>query len=259
MNRLPLIEPKKKPNKNNPNQIDIIAKSQKKIFSPENENDKEKSNIFGKNYDIAINYYTRNINNDKDNTTFLIKRAICYLAKGYYTLALKDALKTIEIDNTFSKGYYIASLCYLEMYDIENAEKFSQNKNKRLKALIDKNKKDLYLKTKKYKSYPLYMKFLKELYKYNAFFPKLEIHFYTDDYRGVLAKSNILKDEIIMTIPKECLISLEDALETNYGKKIGEFMYNELNSPKHCLLSSFLLYEEKNPKYKYYFDLLPKD
>ena len=29
MNRLPLIEPKKKPNKNNPNQIDIIAKSQK--------------------------------------------------------------------------------------------------------------------------------------------------------------------------------------------------------------------------------------
>ena len=259
MNRLPLIEPKKKPNKNNSNQIDIIAKSQKKIYSPENENDKEKSNFFGKNYDIAINYYTRNINNDKENTTFLIKRAICYLAKGYYTLALKDALRTIEIDNSFSKGYYIASLCYLEMYDIEMAEKFSQNKNKRLKALIDKNKKDLYTKTKKYKSYPLYVKFLKELYKYNAFFPKLEIHFYTDDYRGVLAKSNILKDEIIMTIPKECLISLEDALETNYGKKIGEFMYNELNSPKHCLLSSFLLYEEKNPKYKYYFDLLPKD
>ena len=139
------------------------------------------------------------------------------------------------------------------------AEKYSQNKNKRLKALIDKNKKDLISKTKKYKSYPLYVKFLRELYKYNAFFPKLEIHFYTDDYRGVLAKSNILKDEIIMTIPKDCLISLETALETSYGKKIGEFMYNELNSPKHCLLSSFLLYEEKNPKYKYYFDLLPKD
>jgi histone-lysine N-methyltransferase SETD3 len=139
------------------------------------------------------------------------------------------------------------------------AEKYSQNKNKRIKALIEKNKKELIIKSKKYKSYPLYIKFLKELYKYNAFFPKLEIHFYTEDYRGVLAKSNILKDEIIMTIPKECLISLEDALATSYGKKIGEFMYNELNSPKHCLLSSFLLYEEKNPKYKYYFDLMPKD
>jgi histone-lysine N-methyltransferase SETD3 len=259
MNRLPLIEPKKKPIKNTNNQIDLSSKPSKKKFTPENEDDKEKNNMFGNNYDIAINYYTRNINNNKENTTFLIKRAICYLAKGYYTLALKDALKTIEIDDTFSKGYYIASLCYLEMYDIEMAEKYSQNKNKRLKALIDKNKKDLMIKTKKYKSYPLYVKFLRELYKYNAFFPKLEIHFYTDDYRGVLAKSNILKDEIIMTIPRDCLISLENALDTTYGKKIGEFMYNELNSPKHCLLSSFLLYEEKNPKYKYYFDLLPKD
>ena len=61
-----------------------------------------------------------------------------------------------------------------------------------------------------------------------------------------------------MTIPKCCLITLENALRTEYGKKIGKFMYNELNSPKHCLLSSFLLYEEQNQKYKYYFDLLPK-
>ena len=36
-------------------------------------------------------------------------------------------------------------------------------------------------------------------------------------------------------------------------------MHNELNSPKHCLLSCFLLFEENNPNYKYYFDLLPKD
>ena len=259
MNNLPLIESKKKPNKNSNNQISVQNKPQKKILSQQNEEDKEKNSILESNYDIAINYYTRNINNNKENTTFLIKRAICYLAKGHYTLALKDALKSIEIDNTFSKGYYIASLCYLEMYDIDMAEKYSQNKNKRLKALIDKNKKELSLKTKKYKSYPLYIKFLRELYKYNAFFPKLEIHFYTDDYRGVLAKGNISKDEIIMTIPRDCLISLENALDTSYGKKIGEFMYNELNSPKHCLLSSFLLYEEKNPKYKYYFDLLPKD
>ena len=259
MNKLPLIEPKKKPTKNSNSQLSIQTKPPKKIYTPSNEDDKEKNNMFGNNYDIAINYYTRNINNDKENTTFLIKRAICYLAKGYYTLALKDALRTIEIDNSFNKGYYIASLCYLEMYDIDMAEKYSKNKNKRLKALIDKNKKELYQKTKKYKSYPLYVKFLRELYKYNAFFPKLEIHFYTDDYRGVLAKSNILKDEIIMTIPKDCLISLETAFDTSYGKKIGEFMYNELNSPKHCLLTSFLLFEEKNPKYKYYFDLLPKD
>ena len=261
MNKLPLIEPKKKPTSSKTEKPTLPTKYQKGIYPIQNEDDKRKNNIYGNNYDIAINYYTKNINNDKNNTTFLIKRAICYLAKGYYNLALKDALQTIEIDENFNKGYYIASLCYLEMYDIKMAEKFSENKdkNRRLKALIEKNKKDLIIKSKKFKSYPLYIKFLRELYKYNSFFPKLEIHFYTEDYRGVLAKNNIMKDEIIMTIPRECLISLETALETDYGKKIGEFMYKELNSPKHCLLTSFILYEEKNPKYKYYFDLLPKD
>ena len=261
MNKLPLIEPKKKPTSSKTEQLSVTNKYPKGIYPIQNEDDKRKNNIYGNNYDIAINYYTKNINNDKNNTTFLIKRAICYLAKGYYNLALKDALQTIEIDENFNKGYYIASLCYLEMYDIKMAEKFSENKdkNRRLKALIEKNKKDLIIKSKKFKSYPLYIKFLRELYKYNSFFPKLEIHFYTDDYRGVLAKNNIVKDEIIMTIPRECLISLETAFETDYGKKIEEFMYKELNSPKHCLLTSFLLYEEKNPKYKYYFDLLPKD
>ena len=162
--------------------------------------------MFDNNYSIAIDYYTKNINNDEENTTLLIKRAICYLAKGYYTLSLKDALKSIELDNKFNKGYYIASLCYLEMYDIENAEKYSNNKNLRLKSLIEKNKKEIIIKSRKYKSYPLFINFLKELYKYNSFFPKLEIHFYTDDYRGVLAKNDIYKNEIIMTIPKKCLM-----------------------------------------------------
>ena len=128
---------------------------------------KENNNFSGNNYDIAGNYNTKKISNDKNNTTFLIKRAICYLSKGYYPFALKDALRTIEIDKNFNKGYYIASLCYLEMYDINMAEKYSENKNKRLKALIEKHKKEINQKSKKYKAYPLYMKFLKELYKYN--------------------------------------------------------------------------------------------
>ena len=249
MKKLPLIEPIKRPCS--------IHKSQKLCVN-ESENDKDKFNSL-RNYDIAISYYTKGINNDKSNTTFLINRAICYLAKGFYTLALKDALKSIEIDPKFLKGYYIASLSYLEMYDIEKAEKFTKEKNQRLLSLIENKKKDIKIKSKKFKSYPIYIKFLKELYKYDAYFPKLEIHFYSDEYRGVCAKSKIVKEEIIMTIPKECLISLELALETNIGKEIGKFMYSELNSPKHCLLSAFLLTEEKSEKWKFYFDLLPKD
>ena len=256
MDILTLIDKINKNNKNSNINKNSSSKSKSKIRIKEN--NKEKNNIIENNYDLAINYYTKKIKNNNEDVNHLIKRAICYLAKGYYSLALKDALNTIEINNNYSKGYYIASLCYLEMYDIDSAEKYLMNKNKRLKNLIDKNKKDIIIKSKKYKTYPLYIKFLKELYKYNSFFPKLKIHFYTDDYRGVLAKTNIYKNEIIMTIPKCCLITLENALRTEYGKKIGKFMYNELNSPKHCLLSSFLLYEEQNQKYKYYFDLLPK-
>ena len=258
MDKLPLIDSHKKPMVSQTQHLSFHFKKPKLISSFQKEDDKNKNN---NNYDTAINYFTRKINNDKENLIYIIKRAICYLSKGYYNLALKDALYTIEIDPDFNKGYYIACLCYIEMYDIKRAERLCEKKenNSKLKSLIEKNKKEIMSKTKKYKSYPLYIKFLKELYKYNSFFPKLKIHFYTNNYRGVLAKKNIIKNEIIMTIPKECLISLETVLETDYGKKIGEFMYKELYSPKHCLLTSFLLYEEKNPKYKYYFDLLPND
>ena len=219
---------------------------------------KEKNNPC-KSYDLAIEYYTKNINKDKNNTSLIIKRAICYLAKNLYNFALEDALSTLKINNNFDKGYYIASLCYLEMYNIEMAEKYCRNKDQKLKSLIEEKKRNLYNQTIKFKNYPIYITFLKELYKNNAFFPKLEIQFFSDDYRGVTAKSPIKKDEIILTVPKECLISLELVLNTEYGKKIGEFMYNDLTSPKHCLLSSFILFEKNNPKWKFYFDLLPKN
>ena len=94
---------------------------------------KEKNNPC-KSYDLAIEYYTKNINKDKNNTSLIIKRAICYLAKNLYNFALEDALSTLKINNNFDKGYYIASLCYLEMYNIEMAEKNSSNKEKKLKS-----------------------------------------------------------------------------------------------------------------------------
>ena len=241
----------------------ILINSKKKLNIPKNkkfqsEDYKDKNNPY-KSYDLAIDYYSKNIKKDKNNTSLIIKRAICYLAKNLYNFALKDALNSLEINKNFEKGYYIASLCYLEMYNIEMAEKYCKTKDQKLKNLIEERKKNIYNKAIKFKSYPLYINFLKELYKNNAFFPKLEIQFFSDNYRGVIAKSPIKKDEIILSIPKECLISLELVLETEYGKKIGEIMFNELTSPKHCLLSSFILFEKNNPKWKFYFDLLPKD
>lgn len=220
--------------------------------------DKDKFEKLG-NYDVEIEYYTKGINEDKSNALLLLKRAICYLAKGYYTLALKDALKTIELYPYYTKGYYIAALSYLEMYDIDKAEQFASPKNQKLLFMIERTKNFLKNKCLQFKSYSKYLYFLKELYKYDAYFPKLEINFYTDDSRGVFAKSYIQKNEIIMAIPRKCLISLDSALSTEIGSEIGKFMYNDLKSPKHSLLSSFLLTEENNQKWKFYFDFLPKD
>ena len=264
---LPQLKQKRKNSKTYNSQIisssSDIDKSKNYIF---------KINLSSKNKNNNINKRDTNKNTNKiikiektekieNNNISFIDNAIINFGKGLYNLSLKDALKSIELEEFSENANYIAFLCYLEMYDIDSAEKFlvNQNKNKKLKNLLENKKIQILTNSNKYKSYPKYINFLQNLYKNNAFFPKIEIQFYTDDYRGVVAKNKILKDEIIMAIPRQCLITLEVAFSTNYGKKISEFMYRELNSPKHCLLSSFILFEENNPIYKYYFDLLPND
>ena len=264
---LPQLKQKRKNSKTNNSQIisssSDIDKSKNYIF---------KINLSSKNKNNNINKRDTNKNTNKiikiektekieNNNISFIDNAIINFGKGLYNLSLKDALKSIELEEFSENANYIAFLCYLEMYDIDSAEKFlvNQNKNKKLKNLLENKKIQILTNSNKYKSYPKYINFLQNLYKNNAFFPKIEIQFYTDDYRGVVAKNKILKDEIIMARPRQCLITLEVAFSTNYGKKISEFMYRELNSPKHCLLSSFILFEENNPIYKYYFDLLPND
>ena len=264
---LPQLKQKRKNSKTNNSQIisssSDIDKSKNYIF---------KINLSSKNKNNNINKRDTNKNTNKiikiektekieNNNISFIDNAIINFGKGLYNLSLKDALKSIELEEFSENANYIAFLCYLEMYDIDSAEKFlvNQNKNKKLKNLLENKKIQILTNSNKYKSYPKYIFFLQNLYKYNSFFPKIEIQFYTDDYRGVVAKTKIVKDEIIMAIPKQCLITLEVAFSKSYGKKISEFMYHELNSPKHCLLSSFILFEQNNPLYKYYFDLLPND
>ena len=228
-----------------------------KNINKSNNNTKNNNNIT--HHNPKKNTHSHSKKKKNSTASHLLERAKCYFEKGFFVLALKDALKCIQIDNTIHKAYYIASICYLEMYDIENAEKYSLSKKKKLKELISKKKNEIATKTILYKSYPLFIKFIHELYANNCFFPKLDIHFHSNDYRGIISKKKINKNEIIMSIPKDCLITLEKVLETNYGKQIGKIMYKDLNSPKHCLLSSFLLFEEKNPKWQFYFETFPKN
>ena len=231
--------------------------------SKQNSKNNEKRNQsenFDNNYNIAINYYTKGINDDNSNIDFLIKRATINLAKGYYSLSLKDSLKAIELNPDNSKGNYFAALSYIEMLELEKAEKLS--KDKKIQLLIENKKNEIKERIKIDKSYPKFINMVKELYKYDSFFPKVDIIYLPNEYRGIIATSEIKKDEVIIIIPYQCLISLDLASQTLIGKEISTFINdnnNKLNSPKHSLLSSFLLSEEKNPKWKFYFDILPKD
>ena len=256
------ISPLKPRRKNSKNNIQIIKDE---YISLCKNGEKIKNEYFKIDLSGKINKKSKNKSRKKsDKNKFCkisyIDIAIINYEQGFYQAALKCAMKALEYENCQGKANYIILLCYLEMYDIDSAEKFLLNsKNKKLKLLLENKKKILITKSNEYKSYPEYINFLRNLYKNNAFFPKVEIKFYTNDYRGVISNNKILKYETIMLIPKDCLITLELVLNTSYGKQIHEIMNHELNSPKHCLLSCFILFEENNPLYKYYFELLPKN
>lgn len=232
-----------------------------------------------KDYEVALFYFTKAIELDGDNKIFFSNRCACYLAKGVYKLALKDAMKCIEIDSDFVKGYYRASLAYYEMGLLNEAsdiiKKYQYNgKEEGMDCLVRNinEKKDEYKMMKKsniklcnnleFKTFDKYLQFTKWLYDGEAIFSKLDIHFYSDNHRGVLAKQNLFKDEIILTIPLDLLISLEVAKSTDLGAKIASIMYSELNSPKHCLLTSYILNEKfnnPNSKWSNYLNILPQD
>jgi histone-lysine N-methyltransferase SETD3 len=222
-------------------------------------------------YEIANLYFSKAIENDDTEKVFFSNRAACHLALGNYKSALNDALNCIELDSNYPKGYYRAALAYYEMNRIDDAIKLIEiyknigNANSEditylLQNIQEKKKIQANLKTK-FPSYEKYLSLCNWLLEKGSHFSKLDIHFYSDNHRGVVAKHNIYKDEIILKIPKDQLISIELAKSTEMGAKIANFMYAELNSPKHSLLSSFILNELKNPntKWKSYLDILPKD
>jgi histone-lysine N-methyltransferase SETD3 len=223
-----------------------------------------------KEYDVALIYFTKAIEYDPINKIFYSNRSACHLARGNYQMALKDAVKCTELDPTYVKGYYRAALAHYEMNQLETAlnmiNVYKEHGNEKDIQVLYSNillrQKEQEEKKKKFSSFNNFMKFNNFLHESNIYFSKLEIEFYTDDHRGIVAKQDISKDEVILKVPKDMLISIELARTTTIGEQIATFMYIELNSPKHCLLTSYLLHEKalgKESKWLNYLDILPKD
>ena len=203
-----------------------------------------------------------NYNSAKDKKIKnLLNTCTRLLSNGLYYKAYTGALSILDIDHNNAKAKKIACLCLIQMYDLQTAISFFDNKDTNLKSIFEMKKNEFVNNCNKYPDYHFIIKLLNTLSIHNAFFPKVEIFSHTKNNRGVIAKRFITKNEIIMTIPKECILTVDIAKESDIGKQISVFMNRKLNSPKHSLLSSFILYEKnkENSQWKFYYDIFPKD
>eukprot|EP00826_Nyctotherus_ovalis_P039605 TRINITY_DN381_c0_g1_i1.p1 TRINITY_DN381_c0_g1~~TRINITY_DN381_c0_g1_i1.p1 ORF type:complete len:477 (+),score=178.23 TRINITY_DN381_c0_g1_i1:513-1943(+) len=102
-------------------------------------------------------------------------------------------------------------------------------------------------------------RFVKWLRDGGAKFDKVKMRYYSADYRGVHAKLRVRKNEVLVFIPKDLIITLEMAKEAPIGSKMEKAKL-KLLSPKHSFLSSYLLQElrKTDSKWQPYLDMLPK-
>lgn len=81
------------------------------------------------------------------------------------------------------------------------------------------------------------------------------------EMRGVHAKVDIPPNQICVSIPRKCLITVEMGQATEIGQAILNSDL-ELDAPKHVFLMIFLLWDRKvngkNSFFKPYYDILPK-
>ena len=75
---------------------------------------------------------------------------------------------------------------------------------------------------------------------------KVQLRFYNNNYRGLHARSDIKKGEVIICVPRKQLITLAMAWKTPIGEKVNELgLVERLKSIKHLLLAMFCIQEEK--------------
>mmetsp|Transcript_25065 Transcript_25065/g.32645 ORF Transcript_25065/g.32645 Transcript_25065/m.32645 type:complete len:505 (-) Transcript_25065:171-1685(-) len=96
------------------------------------------------------------------------------------------------------------------------------------------------------------------LLSHGSKFPKLTMQKYDSEVRGVHATEDIVEDESIVSIPLECLITVEMGKATEVGRAVLAADI-DMDAPKHVYLMLFMLIDRQNPAsfFKPYYDILP--
>ena len=101
---------------------------------------------------------------------------------------------------------------------------------------------------------------MKSLYKNGLFLNKMEISFVSESYRLCHATENIYKKDLLLRVPLESLITMDEARNSEIGHYITKELENKLYSPRFSLLTVFLMGEidkGNQSKWKFYIDFLP--
>ena len=218
----------------------------------------------------VINFTSKSLDS-KNSIELLSLRAKIYYNSSEYYKSLKDCEEYIKLSKNNKKNdiieiYQLSVLNYIKMFDLEKAKeilgqiKVKDKYNKELQLLIEQEEKRNQENIKKYKQYPFYLNFMKSLYKNGLFLNKMEISFVSESYRLCHATENIHEKDLLLRVPLESLITMDLARKSEIGKYMTNDLEKKLNSPRHSLLTIFLMGEidkGNQSKWKFYIDFLP--
>ena len=211
---------------------------------------------------------------EKDYDFYLLRSKINYEINDFYS-SLQDAKKCIEQSKKKNEKekelepHQIASKCYINMFDNDNAEKelkisneisSSSEENKKIENMIQNKKKEDEENRKKYSQYDAFINYMKVIYNGGIYINKIHVKWESDWMRCILSSDNIKENETLIRVPDDLLITLDGAQNSEIGKYFDEPLKKKLNSPHHCLLTAYLLQEQKkgkDSKWAFYFPFLP--
>ena len=218
-----------------------------------------------KNFSID-NLFNNNENNN--NIQYLINHSIYFFLHNLYYYSLENAFEIIKNDSKNSEGYFLIILNLQKILEFEKNENLIFNKYKiyikkrkinSLNFLIDFIEKKIDNNSLKFLNFKCFINFLQNVYKNKIYFPKIEIKFFSNENRVIIAKENIKKSEIILKIPKNIIITFETAKKFYIKNNKLLELIKTFKFPKHSLIALFILENLNNEKYNFYFNFMPNN
>ena len=205
----------------------------------------------------------------KDYDFYLLRSKIYFSINDFY-LSLQDSNQSIKLQENNIEPYEISCKNYINMFDIESAKillekmktKFpsSSKEIKKIDNLINQKEKENEENCKKFIQYKVFINYMKVIYSYGVYINKINVKWESDWMRCILASDNIKINDTLIRVPDDLLITLDTAQNSEIGKYFDEPLRKKLNSPHHCLLTAYLLQEQKkgnSSKWSFYFPFLP--